>query len=497
MDPVQLVWLKRDLRISDHAPLFEAARRGPCVVLFVYEPELLEAPEFDSAHLTFLNESLSDLDVRLREIGGAVTYRVGSMPEVLDEFDGRFGIAEIWSHQETGSWLTYQRDRRVRAWTKARGIPWHEPRQNGVIRRLRSRDGWATAWQEAMRNPLVTTPTKVTMPVGLELGRIATSSDFGLPPSTRSEAQRGGVTKARSTLRSFFDGRGVDYRRAMSSPATAFEGCSRLSPHLAWGTVSTRQILVAAHRFETRLRNDVPEADPAWFAGLRSLRTRLMWRCHFTQKLESEPEIEFRNICRAYDGLREDDFNAERFEVWCAGQTGYPLVDACMRALDRTGWINFRMRAMLVSFAAYHLWLDWRPVAQELARRFLDFDPGIHYPQCQMQSGTTGINTLRIYAPAKQTRELSGSAAFIRRWVPELKAVPESYLAEPWTMPALLQEMLETRIGIDYPEPIVDHKRAIGSARLRIEAVRNQPETRADARRVYVKHGSRSRRRWA
>ena len=99
------------------------------------------------------------------------------------------------------------------------------------------------------------------------------------------------------------------------------------------------------------------------------------------QKLEDEPEIEFRNFNRAYDGLREDEFNDEYFEAWCHGRTGYPMVDACMRALHQTGWINFRMRAMLVSFASYHLWLHWRQPALYLARLFLDYEPGIHYSQ--------------------------------------------------------------------------------------------------------------------
>ena len=171
--------------------------------------------------------------------------------------------------------------------------------------------------------------------------------------------------------------------------------------------------------------------------------------------------------------------------------TGYPMVDACMRALHKTGWMNFRMRAMVVSFASYHLWLHWRQPALYLARLFLDYEPGIHYSQIQMQSGVTGINTVRIYSPIKQVADQDPQGIFIRKYLPELEGVPDKHLAEPHKMTTMEQSLFGCRIGKDYPSPLVDHKTAYKVARDRIFAVKKSQAARAEAEKVYQKHGSR------
>jgi deoxyribodipyrimidine photo-lyase len=211
--------------------------------------------------------------------------------------------------------------------------------------------------------------------------------------------------------------------------------------------------------------------------------------------LRDDPRIEFENFSSAYDGLRPDkgdpEFSEERYHAWCRGQTGYPLVDACMRALHATGWINFRMRAMLVSFASYHLWLHWRPTAVFLARHFLDFEPGIHFSQFQMQSGTTGINTVRIYSPTKQALDHDACGDFVRAWVPELERVPATYIVAPHKMPASVQSQVGCLINRHYPAPIVDHAYAYQRARRLIGEIRRQPNAREEAERIQSKHGSR------
>ena len=216
--------------------------------------------------------------------------------------------------------------------------------------------------------------------------------------------------------------------------------------------------------------------------ALRGFAGRLRWHCHFMQKLEDEPQIEHRNFARSCDGLREDDFDATRFAAWCEGATGYPMVDACMRSLCATGWLNFRMRAMLVSFAAYHLWLHWREPGLFLARQFLDFEPGIHWSQMQMQSGTTGINTLRMYSPIKQAQDHDPQGLFIRRWLPELGGVPLANLAAPWTMSPAEQRASGCVIGRDYPAPIVDHADARKRALAAFEHVKRKTAGKSRSR---------------
>ena len=498
-DPVQLVWFKRDLRADDHRPLAEAARRGPVLCLYVYEPGLHGGAEFTAAHLVFLQESLVSLERSLGELGGTLVLRRGRVTDVLHALKRETSFAALWSHEETGSDRTYRRDREVAAWCREQGVSWHEFRQDGVVRRLASRNGWSRHWDDFMRRPAVPRPSLRGVH-GVRGDGWPTPADLGVPPSDKPGAQKGGENEARRTLASFLSGRGANYRAAMSSPVTGWTACSRISPYLAFGCISLRTVngQLAERRRELRAAEAAGEpVDRRWFGSLQSFGSRLRWHCHFMQKLEDEPRIEFGNFVRAYDELREA-FTASvegrrRFEAWKEGLTGYPMVDACIRCVKATGWLNFRMRAMLASFSAYHLWLHWREPAVWLGSHFLDFEPGIHFSQFQMQSGTSGINTVRIYSPAKQAVEQDPDGVFIHRWVPELRAVPVSWLSRPEQMPAELQSRCGCRIGRDYPAPIVGHAAAVKEARERIAAVRRRSGTRSEARAVFVRHGSRKK----
>jgi len=274
-------------------------------------------------------------------------------------------------------------------------------------------------------------------------------------------------------LESFLRTRGRGYARGLSSPLTAPLACSRLSPHLAWGTLSLREVVQASRRG----------------GGPRAFEERLHWHCHFIQKLESEPELEFRDAHPAYAGLRQSD--PQRLAAWSQGRTGWPFVDACMRALIAEGWINFRMRAMLMAVASQHLWLHWRDSGLVLARLFVDYEPGIHWNQCQMQAGTTGINIVRLYNPIKQGLDHDPAGVFIRRWLPELAQVPAVHLQTPWTMTSTEQQAAGCVLGEHYPLPLLDHLQAAREARDRVWAVRQGEAFRRTADAIQQRHGSR------
>ncbi len=494
MTATHVVWFKRDLRTIDHEALAQAAEEARLICLYIYEPAVLTHSDYDARHLNFTNQCLAALDERLQQLGGRLVTRFGSAVEVLNTLHKECEFTTLHSHLETGNDVTYQRDLAVARWAKSMNVEWREYAQHGVFRRLKDRDGWSRRWLQQMRRPLLAEPESIAVPKQVPSDGLKTAADLGLVGHTLVDPQQGGMTAAYETLHSFLSDRGQGYRFEMSSPNTAWTGCSRISPHLAYGTISMREILQKTEARQARVRASRAlgrTKGDTWLESLASFSKRLRWHCHFIQKLESQPELEFENMARVYDGMREPHFRDDFFEAWKAGLTGYPLVDACMRALRQTGWLNFRMRAMLVSFASYHLWLHWRPTALFLARQFVDYEPGIHYSQFQMQSGTTGINSVRIYSPIKQVSDHDPQGHFIRTWVPELEAVPSEFIAEPQKMPSSLQLSIGCIIGKDYPAPLVGHRAAVAAAKSRVYAVRTRADARAEAKQVYYRHGSR------
>jgi deoxyribodipyrimidine photo-lyase len=486
---IDVVWFKRDLRTHDHLPLLSAAGRGAVLPLYVIEPSMLQSPDFAPRHYHWTRQSLIELRRSLAELGAPLVVRVGEVIEILKHFHETLGIARLWSHEETGNGLTFARDIAVKNFCASHRIVWTEQRQFGVIRRMRSRDGWARKWEAFMTAPEAAAVGAIRPVPGVDPGPIPTADQLKLPPDDITLDTAPGESAGLNTIDSFLSRRGKHFGREISSPLTAITGGSRLSSYLAYGNVSLKRVVQ-----QTRLRLAELEFETdgkQWRRSLRSFESRLHWHCHFIQKLESDPRIEHENFVRAFDTLRPVEPDAERLTAWKSGRTGYPMIDAVMRCLQQTGWINFRMRSMVVSFSSYHLWQHWQQPALHLARMFVDYEPGIHYSQMQMQSGTTGINTLRIYSPTKQAIDQDPQGLFIRRWVPELSRVPSAYIHEPWKMHPGLQRDTACEIGRDYPKPIVDHSQAVTLAKERFTPFRKAPITRKQADAVNDKHGSR------
>jgi deoxyribodipyrimidine photo-lyase len=487
---VQLVWFKRDLRVRDHEPLVEASKRGPVVPLYIVEPELWKLPDSAPQHWAFIRTSLDELRSVTASLGSPLIVRTGDAIEVFDRLQREVGgIHTIWAHEETGNDWTFSRDRSVAKWARTNRVGFRELHRDLVVRRLASRDDWGSIAKTRMARPLSPAPARLnpaTQLGGLPLdpGVIPSATDLGLTTDEPAAlaATTAGERHARQTLDSFLGGRCAGYEKKLSSPISAWDGCSRLSAHLTFGTISLREVMA-------RTRRAAAESSTNRFS-LKAFEERLHWRSHFVQKLEDEPSLEQASYVRSFDGVRLDpassELAAERFAAWTEGRTGYPMVDACMRSLNATGWINFRMRAMLVSFASYDLWLDWRCTAPFLARAFVDYEPGIHYPQVQMQSGTTGINTIRIYEPVKQGLDHDPGGDFVRRWVPELQGIDGAAVHQPW-----LGEGSLWGVPSGYPSRIVDHASAVASAWKTIDRLKGQARRNGTSAQVLERHGSR------
>ena len=484
----RVVWFKRDLRVSDHAPLAEAARLGPVLCLYVLEPALWHQPDAARQHLGFVQESLKDLQAEIKRLGGRLQLAVGDAVDVLERLHKLAPFLELLSHEETGNAASYERDRRVKRWCADQALPWREFRQFGVVRGLRERKHWVRQWEQLTHADPAPAPALQAADVPRFTDLWPSADALNIDAHEPPQRQRGGRVQGLEVLQSFLHERSASYRGGISSPLSAPSACSRLSPFLTWGNLSLREVVQA-----TRSRLDDPSLPARQRQGLEGFMSRLHWHCHFIQKLETEPDIEHHNMHRGYDGLREHEHNPVHLQALMEGRTGWPLVDACVAMLVETGWINFRMRAMLVSVAAYPLWLHWRPVGEWLARQFLDYEPGIHWSQLQMQSGTTGINTTRVYNPIKQAQDHDPHGHFVRRWLPAMQRVPDTWLFQPWLMPPELQARCGVTVGVDIAMPLVDLETATRAAKERVYALRTDPAVAAVQASIVKRHGSRNR----
>lgn len=487
-------WIKKDFRLSDNSALHNALLCGqPIIPLFVIEPSALAAPETSAFHVAAWVDAARALRAKLRSVGGELCILRGEVIEVLERLRAVCHFDRMISHEEIGSDRTYQRDLKVADWCGEHGVQWVELMQTGVFRRLRDRDKRSERWKQWMAVDPLSRPAEeqlrlISVPRSvMELRDGATrrlsigSLEFEMSATAKRHRQRVTEADAEKTLSDFLHNRGLGYSGGISSPTSAFTAGSRLSVHLAWGTITGRSVYAALQSRLAELKGDDHADAPRWRRSLNAFRSRLHWRDHFIQRLETEPTMEFHSLNRAYDQLPTTD-DAKLLDCWCDGRTGFPLVDACIRCAQTTGFLNFRMRCMITSVACHALRLDWKDIMWPMARWWADYEPGIHIAQLQMQAGAVGINTLRTYNPAKQIADHDPQARFIKRWVPELKGVSADDIIAHQDQP--------TR---RYIRPVVAWKESTAAMRADYYAIRRMPETKELAKSVLEKHGSRKK----
>ncbi len=476
---INIVWIKRDIRSQDHAPFQAAEEAGiPYLILYVFMPQVMEHPDSALRHQQFCWHGLKSLNETLKPFKRSVTVCLGTIDQVFDHYINRYEVDRIFSYQESGTEITWQQDRKLKSLLDRKGVDWQEFQRDGIERGIRDRKGWDKRWFQTMHAPPIENHFRANdfpafeNPFPVPEDRIRLWEDYPL------QFQPPGEANAWQYLRSFAAERGKRYHIDISKPTQSRYSCGRISPYLAWGNISIRQ----AYQFIKNHGNY--QANKRAFNGIC---TRLKWHCHFIQKFEVECTYETICINRGYETL-EHQTDKKVIHAWETGNTGYPMVDACMRCVTETGWINFRMRAMLVSFFCHHLDQNWKDGVYHLARQFLDYEPGIHYPQFQMQAGTTGVNTVRIYNPVKQSQDHDPEGTFIKKWVPELAKIPVAYIHEPWKITPMEAASIGFDLGKDYQLPIVDLAIAGKAARAKIWGHRKNAEVRKEKERILQTH---------
>ncbi|MFO8141507.1 MAG: FAD-binding domain-containing protein [Marinobacter sp.] len=478
---MQIFWLKRNLRLQDSEPFFLSLKCwrafGRVLPLYIHEPGLIAQPDVSRQHQAFVQETLDELATELRDLGGQLLQMVGESLAVLDRLHQCQPITRIWTHRETTQRNQYQRDQKVRAWCRVHGVELMEVEQNGIARGAQPCISFPDYFSKSV-NLTLRDPTGAKLAARFAPLPFPGCEAHDIPLADGADKplrQKGGRAAAIRVLDSFFNVRNINrYPFQISSPNTAWAGCARISTYLAYGILSDREVFQAVDRVVTSGQQTL---DAQGFQRLqeraRFFLDRLCWRRQYIQSFETRPELEYQCLLPQFNGVREATFDERLFKAWQSGHTGVPYIDAAMRCLHQTGWINMRLRATVVSFATMNLWLPTPRVAQCLATEFLDYEPALHHVIHQIVAGTTNFDGLMVYDPVKQGQDHDPDGQFIRRWVPELSGLTGPQVHDLSITAGQLSRAAE-RLGFaPYSQAIVDCRMTAKVAKRRIHAIKH------------------------
>lgn len=467
--PTFIHWFRRDLRLHDNPALAAALHDsgGRVVPLFVLDQAVLSAERTGAARVMFMLETLRALDRSLRERGSRLIVRHGRPAEVIPQVIAESGAAGVyWNRDYTPFART--RDSRVAELLREHGIPgrtWKEAViwESGEIMTGSRKPytvytpywrRWRTAVEDARAALTAEEPLlpfarvadairSTPIPHAAELGFVTSQA---IPPAGEDAALVRLIAFTRSESAHGIGGY-AEGRNILALPAT-----SRLSPYLRLGCLGPRTCLRAALHASERIADEQYQRSTETWLG------ELAWRDFYYQVLAEFPFVLRGCFKREYDQLAWEN-NEEFFDAWCRGHTGYPIVDAAMRQLQREAWMHNRARMIVASFLTKDLLIDWRWGDRFFMQQLVDGDHASNNGGWQWAAGT-GTDAqpyFRIFNPINQGEKFDPDGAYVRRYVPELARVPNRYIHSPWLMSLDEQRRAGVRIGHDYPAPIVDH----------------------------------------
>ncbi|WP_020409210.1 FAD-binding domain-containing protein [Hahella ganghwensis] len=450
---LSVVWFKRDLRITDHGPLRSAAAEGPVLPIYVIESEYWQQPDTSLRQWQFIRESLEELNDQLHKLGQPLWVVEGDVEHVLEELYEHHGQFNLFSHYEVGNQWVRERNQRVAAWCRSKDINWAQSPSDGVFSGCNGRADWNQRWQAYMSSDLLPAPARLPFITMSPLRPEIWPDELGADSTPCAGRIHGGRRSAIELITGFLKQRSRLYKQNHEDCLLANNVCSHLGSHLTYGTLSMREVFQQTRKAHRHYKT---KGDDDWAASLMTFVSQLLRRSHCMQLFADEPDIEHRPLHVSYEGLYPGKPDKQRLTAWMLGRTGFPLIDAGMRNLRRQGWVNQRMRQILISFACQTIWTSWREPALYLARMSTDYEPGVLYPQVQMQLGLTGIHPWSFEDPVNLAQKLDPEGLYIKAECPELSELEGQELFQPWQLSEAQQVMMSCHLGSDYPAPVVE-----------------------------------------